>query len=294
MATVTQLSGYPQWQVDAMDGGALATMKVFVPWSDVITYANSLLPTVTITGTGLQIILGATWDVNPAYRVRDFTIRPFYEGPAPRTETSSSLYGFANTPDYDFAEFEITYEYPGWGTTSDQGDDPIPYLRHSWSTGLEYIGVHAGKYYWDTGGGKTRVDQETITQGIIAPHTTHRIEWPLILNPPTNIIRDLIGKVNDVDFNFKTGTVPAEALLFVGADVDQRILGDGTIAYKMTYVFEEAVGRKDAVSGSAGGWNHFWRDDKDKSGWYRVWRLDDSGAYVRIYEKDNFNQLFGL
>lgn len=293
MPTVTQIAGYPQWDVDAMSGGAVVTMKVIVPWSDVITYADSLMPKVTITGTGLQLVLGATWDANPAYRVRNFTIRPLFSGEAPKTTTSSSLYGYSTTPDYDYAEFEIQYEYPGWGTDSDQGDDPIPYLRHSWSTGLEHIAVPSARYYWEDSSGKVRVKQQSVSQGIVAMHTTHRIEWPLLLNPPFDIIRDTIGHVNNTTFNFKTGTAPAEALLFMGADIDQRILGDGTIAFKMVYIFEEALGRTDEVTGADAGWNHFWRDDQDASGWYRVWRRTNSG-YQRVYPTADFNPLFGL
>ena len=286
--TKKTLAGYPQWNVDAASGGATVVIKEYVAWSDMVTYANSLLPQITISGTGFVIVLGATWDGNPAYRVKNFTIRPSFDERSKST-SKSALFGYADIPDYDWAEFTITYEFPGYGQSSDQGDDPIPYLHHSWSSALEYIEIDKGSWVWDTG----EPVGKKVPQGIIATRTTHRIEWPLILNPPWSILRATQGKVNNASFKFKSGTVPAEALLFLNADIEQRVLGDGTVAYKMIYYFEEAVGRYDAVTGQPAGWNHFWRDDK-KSGWYRVWRTDNDGNLHRVYETADFDALFGL
>ena len=110
-----------------------------------------------------------------------------------------------------------------------------------------------------------------------------------------NIIRNLTGKVNNSLFSFSTGKIPPETLLFLGAELKRDIMSNGVRAWELTYHFSERqvdselsckVGGQVVENSDIGGWNHFWRQEKKKSGFHPMTREvqieDPSNAGVMI------------
>ena len=292
-AVPKRLVGYPQWDVDILSGDTIVVDKVHVAWSELVTYANTLYPTLTITGSSLAAVIPAGWPGNTNYRARKFTITPLADEQARTTSDAALWAGAGLLPVYDAAVFTITYGLPNWGSAS--SNDPIVFLRHSWSTSLEYLTIQPNGWVWSsTASTPVASVEEGVGASLVLPIRSHQVDFPLLINPPFAAIRSLEGKVNSVAFTFRTGVCPIGTLLFLGADVEEQWLATGVVTYQMSYKFAECTGRIDASDGSAAGWNHFWRPTAGTNGWYKVQRASPGSGSPRPFGTGNFNPLFGL
>jgi hypothetical protein len=286
-------AGFPQFDVDVFTGRAIVRERWKVPNASWISFFANLFPSTTIPGTTIISALGGVWDMNPAFRVSNVHIEP-YGGGSSLTDSNSSYFGYGVGPVYSFWTFDITYEIPEWSDVAGSGGDPIPYIKHDWQIGTRLIAVPEASWKWISAAeSDPDIAGETLDIGIQHSVTTHVLTWPKILNPPFANIRTLQSNLNNAAITWRTGTAATETLLFRGADVSEEDQY-GMRVYQMRYFFEEAVGRKDALTGDPAGWNHFWRDDGAKAGWYKAENKNPTSGNTNAFGTASFDSLFGL
>lgn len=181
------------------------------------------------------------------------------------------------------ARVTITYSSVQIEPPQDQGEadadgDPVPFLTHSLGIGGEYItfGTENQLYWGATGIAVAAV--QGIDAGFPITQTEHQIHWHRVVSPPFQAIRDLMGKINQTELTFATGTIRKGTLLFLGAEMSRDIMSDGTRAWDVTYRFSERnYTNSDRIAGwqlnsalQNGDtsttteyitWNHFWNDE---------------------------------
>lgn len=254
-------------------------------WSDINAFAQELMPpSTTLLGPGLAgQFYGAPLPSNTRFRVALFEFHPFG--------------GVTNSPDvfgintYNKAKWKITYRVPYYNGNQ-QGKDPVGFLQHESTTGGEYLSLPGAGVSWEPSTASFRPHVRDTHAGIFIATTEHTLTWERVQSPPFSTMRACQGCVNSTAMTFETGTIDPETNLFIGPEWSRQIMVDGSFAWRIKYKFAEKRVQASDQS-TTGGWNHFYRDQGSKSGFYRLYRIKQGpdGTYNQ-YPSANLNALF--
>lgn len=289
MVAWNELTGSPSFEV--RPDGASAERCGLIAWNDLDVLIAEVFPPSEPGAGSLGQAAGAPFPGRPHLRAESIRIQPFGDrivGP----DTSQE---FASFPEYAQGVLTIRYVTPKAAQTEDESEgegDPVPFLRHRWSVGGEFLSLPASGLEWAE---SSDVVPEDINAGVFVPTIEHEILMPRVVAPPFSIIRDRVGTVNAASLAFSTGTIDPETLLFLGAEIEREVMSDGSRAWNMTYRFSERrVYPQDQNPATAGfgGWNHCWLAGSADGGWFRLLRKNSSGSDQNLFRKTSFDELF--
>ncbi len=289
MVAWNELTGSPNF--DVKPDGATAERRGLVSWDNLDDLVAEVFPPTEASGSTLGQIAGAAFPGRPYLRAESIRIQPFGDriiGP----DTSQD---FSSSPVYEQAVFTIRYATPTAAQNDDESDDegdPVPFLRHRWSVGGEFLSLPASGLEWAAAGD---VVPEDINAGVFVPTIEHEITIPRIASPPFSVIRDRIGTVNVAAVSLSTGAIDPETLLFLGAEIEREVMSNGERAWGVSYRFSERrvyPQDQDAEAVGFGGWNHYWLSSSADGGWYRLLRKNSSGGDQSLFRKTSFSELF--
>lgn len=308
-----ELLGSPTFDFAPDHSRAMRT--AYVSWSNIADLLAFVFPG---SGFGPPV----TMPGYPFLVARSLHVEPIIGEKTKPTSPATSDLDFASVNTYDKAKVRIEFETPPY-QPDDQGPDPQLLLQHRLAIGGEFLTIDSYGLKWVDGG----LVHEDVTAGKLLPLMEHQMTWQRVEHPPFAVIRDRIGCVNNTAMTFKTGLILPETLLFLGAELRRDILTNGALAWEVVYRFSErnvivtdpsaegittsddceAAGgnfENGACEYIKGGWNHFYRSEKDcsttntctefeelllgKTGFYRL--QTKSGG--DIYEKRSFAELF--
>lgn len=291
--------------------GWSAVRRGYTAWSEIDTFIAELLaPSIDAGGVPLQ---GApkSFPTNVNLRVANIEIEP----EPTRSPGPDDSEDFETLISYQRAKWTIRYDtqrgsMPNTENEALEEGDPVPFLSHRWSAGGEFLTLPNTGLEWADEGEVS----EDVNAGILIPTIEHQVTWERVPRPPFDNIKATLGAVNSTRGRFATGVIYIETMLFVGAELERQVMSDGVRAWKVTYRFSERVVRADSPPESTdasdqivttvggvpsakriGGWNHFWRNDEDNPGFYRLRKK--VGANVTeeqsfIFTKADFSGLF--
>ena len=267
--------------------GHSATRHGLIPWGSIKTLVAELFPVSFAADTSGFSGIGKAFPspFGAALRVDSLEVRPFTDriiGPGDGSGGVDLTTDFDSLVQYEYADCVVTYTTPRFPDLDEQ--DPVELLDHKWSAGGEFLTLPSSELQWNDG--PTAVSSD-ITPGRLVPTINHTITWPRVKKPPFAAIRAAIGTVNNAAFSMRTGVAAAETLLFTGAELGQTIMSDGARAWNVTYHVSEKRTEAEDNSG-IGTWNHFWRNESSKVGFYRM----ETSSSEKIYRTSNFDTLF--
>lgn len=252
------VGGYPRFNFTPRSGSI--TWKWRINWSDVSAFLYEIFP----ASTNTSIYQSEAEPLSQKLFASSVEIEPL-GGDAARFSTGingdythSNLYqnGAVATVTYSTPESNLS---DGGHNPNSNGNDPVPFLSHSWSCGGEYVNFDdQAKLTWGTfAGGANGVDvlsssptaSNDSAKGVEAgfPISTieHQIRWSKVKKPPFEIIRDRVGCVNsDVIWLRTTGNkrpILPECMYFAGVELSQDVFADGSKGWEMTYRFSERI-----------------------------------------------------
>lgn len=275
------VGGYPRFNFTPRSGSI--TWKWRINWSDVSAFLYEIFP----ASTNTSIYQSEAEPLSQKLFASSVEIEPL-GGDAARFSTGingdythSNLYqnGAVATVTYSTPESNLS---DSGNNPNSNGNDPVPFLSHSWSCGGEYVNFDSeaelswGAYdatgvLFDSGD-----TAKGVEAGFPVPLIEHQIRWSKVKKPSFSAIRDRIGLVNSDPITLRTtgNTRPIlpECLLFIGAELQQDVFADGGKGWEVTYRFSERVINEQNIYLSAlsygdisyGGWNHFF--DAKKGG----------------------------
>ena len=278
-------AGYPRFNFTPRSGSV--TWKWRINWNDVSPFLYEVFP----ASTNTSIYQSEAEPLSQKLFASSVEIEPL-GGESARISTglsgnylSSSLYqnGAIATVTYSSPESNLT---DSGGSPSTNGDDPVPFLSHSWSIGGEYVNFDdEASLLWGqyAGGSTTPTPTADSAKGVDAgfpiPLIEHQIKWSKVKKPPFSKIRERIGLVNSDPITLRTTNtvrpIFPQCLLFLGAELQQDVFANGDKGWEVTYRFSERIIADPNVKGGAelsyggtlyGGWNHFF---DTKSGFFR-------------------------
>lgn len=270
--------------IDLSLDGSKASREGKIPWNQLNDFIEYIFPTDEGGGRqfpGLQLF------------ARSMHIENFVGEQGRITSPAYDSLDYEDTNVFEWAKVRIEYESPRYDS-GNSGGDPQPLLSHQWTAESQAItlsvddSVRGQKFYLKWPDGKECGQEASKYIGLIG----HQMTWPQVQSPPFSVIRDRIGCVNNAVMNFSTGDIAAETLLFLGADLKRDIIGVGstvqTLGWEIVYKFSER--RVNVESGTAGGWNHFLRAEKDQPvSWQRATLL---GSSEPLFALKSFAELF--
>lgn len=255
------VAGYPK--MTHTSGSASATRSGHIAWSDLSAFILQLFPPSISAGGTIVVGVGLAFPGWPSLRAESLEIESLGR------MAGSSTTDFATLPSFGKAKVTIQYKTM-----------TIP--EYSWSIGGEYLTMPTKELQWSADSSSVTED---VQVGMMVPTIEHEVKIPRVVSPPFATIRAHVGRVNDVDLVFPTGTAKPETVLFLGAHLSPSIMADGGLAWELSYKFSEKQVTADDQS-EPGGWNHFYRPDA--KGFYKIVR---SGTTDGIYEKVNHANL---
>ena len=271
------VGGYPRFNFTPRSGSI--TWKWRINWADISPFLYEVFP----ASTNTSIYQSEVEPLSGKLFASSVEIEPL-GGEAARYSTglsgnylSSSLYqnGAIATVTYSSPESNLT---DSGSSPSTNGDDPVPFLSHSWSIGGEYVTFDSeAELYWasiSTGGVVTdTTDTAKGTEaGFPIPLIEHQIKWSKVKQPSFSKIRERIGLINSDPIQFRTtGTtrpIFPQCLLFLGAELQQDVFANGAKGWEVTYRFSERIINAANIYSTDpsslsyggvnyGGWNHF-------------------------------------
>lgn len=170
------------------------------------------------------------------------------------------------------------YYYRGAKVTIGYKSDSPNSFQHKLKHAVDVITYPGSNLVWNRDAKPAGTD---IHGGVLSPHMEHDLSWRYVLTIPWAAIRNCLGKVNDREFL----GVPAECLLFMGAETEIEYVAGLSLGYKMSYKMSE---KNNGTIGSPKGWNHFLRPDANPPAFER---LDIRGGNY-IYQLAEFEPLF--
>lgn len=130
---------------------------------------------------------------------------------------------------------------------------------------------------------------------MVIPTVEYTLTWPLVLNPPFELIERTMGKVNNAALPIFDNS-PRETVLFMGYSARQRFVWDGATAraqpWEVQYKFSKrAINRRGKTmeennDGRVFGWNH------EFSPTIGDWVLISVGNGNKLHDSADFLQLF--
>jgi len=266
----------PTFEVDIAAGKIIFTQTGLGNWSDINAMYNYLMAPTLVFGEFFGVFAGAGFPDNDNIRCVKAKATP--------ADTISGA-DAAGVNLHNTARWFLQYENikAPFGASS----DPVPMLTHEWDVGGEFLVFKGATLQWSDGA----AGGSDARGGILIPTVEWSVTWPRLTTPPFSAIRSCIGKVNSNSMTFDTGTVDPETLLFLGAKVRRDFLSDGSLAWQFTYKFSER--RVPAADQAAiGGWNHFFRNNPAKNGFYRLRLTTAVNGSKDIYQLIDFSPLF--
>jgi hypothetical protein len=155
--------------------------------------------------------------------------------------------------------------------------DPTTLLTRKFSVGGEVMTYPSASIRWV--GEVTTISGDGISAGKILPSVDHSITFHRVVTPPYEDIRDLVGKVNESEFE----DVAEECLLFLGAEMSFVFTTTGQEMWTVDYKFQERLVQ---ALGIQLGWNYFWREDLG------IWAKLETKNGDPIYPSGDFTPLF--
>lgn len=267
MVPFDEIGKYPRGSVSL--SGATAERVGLIAWSDLDDLIAELLPSTVVAGVSIFPGVGAPFPGRPYLRAESLE----WESYCDRITGPDAIPDYNTIPTYEFCKVSIKYGTPKGPQSSSEADeedsdtrDPVQLLTHRWSIGGEYLTIPGNGLIWDDDSSKV---SEDVTGATFIPTIEHQITWPRVTKPPFAAMRELIGKCNSVAFDFSTGTIAPETGLFLGAELEREVMSDGARAWSVSYRISEKR-RPAADQVEPGGWNHFYRNQRTKTGWYRM------------------------
>lgn len=305
MVAFDEISGFPKLIHTSISSEAVR--QGVIPWSDIDDFITDVFPPTVNAGIVIEQGAGIAFPGRDYLRADSLEIVPHFGEDDPITGPNTDQ-DFDTLPEYLNGLATIIYTTQRFSQDEgEQGDDPVPFLRHRWSIGgrLDPTNDDSSWAEWDLDSG---ISADNLPS-LFIPTIEHEMTWSRVTSPPFATIRDRIGKVNDAEGSFVTGTVAAETLLFVGAELQREILSDGSRAWEVTYRFSErrvpSMDEDPTLLGSGpgvGGWNHFWRtygdpSDTNVSGFYKLNIANSPSnalgiAFGKYYKLASFTELF--
>lgn len=284
----------PTFEGDITSATFKAVTRGLVNWTDINGLIAYLMKPTLVFGELFGVFAGSPFPDNSNLFCGRWQFSPA------DTITGAST-GGVNT--HNFAWLTITYQnikaHPQNNT-----QDPVPMLTHEWDIGGEFVIPNNLALQWAGKAGDVSSAGSEVRAGIFVPTQEITINWPRIISPPFTTIRALVGKVNNADFVFNTGTMAFETGLFLGAKVRMDSLSDGTVAFSLGYKFSQkqvpaadvgfpqTVGGVNITQGLVGGWNHYFRSNASKPGFYRLQMTQTVAGSNSIYQHGDFTKLF--
>ncbi len=251
------MGGYPRFNFTPRSGSI--TWKWRINWSDITPFLYEIFP----ASTNTSIYQSEAEPLSKKLFASSVEIEPLGGESAPfsvgisGSYTSSSLYmnGAVATVTYSTPESNLT---DSGNNPNSNGNDPVPFLSHSWSCGGEYVNFDdQAKLSWGTFSPglnvASRVSLPTASgdtargtdAGFPISIIEHQVRWSKVKNPPFHTIRECCGCVNlDPIWLRTTGNrrpVLPECMMFIGAEISQDVFADGTKGWEMTYRFSERI-----------------------------------------------------
>lgn len=268
--------GYPRFNFTPRSGSI--TWKWRINWSDVSAFLYEIFP----ASTNTSIYQSEAEPLSQKLFASSVEIEPIGgEGARFSTGiagdyTSSNLYqnGAIATVTYSTPESNLS---DSGNNPSSNGDDPVPFLSHSWSCGGEYVTFDSeAELHWaeiNTSGVVTNTSDTArgVEAGFPIPLIEHQIKWSKVRQPPFSKIRERIGLINSDPIVLRTTgslrPIFPECLLFIGAELQQDVFANGSKGWEVTFRFSERVINGESIHQPSsnltyagieyGGWNHF-------------------------------------
>lgn len=181
--------------------------------------------------------------------VSEIDIKPFH--PSAEIDSVAVVSGVLA---HEYAEIEVSYAPL----------DEVENITRKWSFGGEFMTLPSHSLEWEDIPGAP-VQEEEISAAKIIPSIEHSITIPRLAAINWDALRDMIGKVNDGEFE----KAADQTLLFSGAEISFRVNQSGAPEYTKDLKFQERCVKQ---GNDKYGWNHFLRKDgqwkklKDKGG----------------------------
>lgn len=248
------MSGYPKFNFTPRSGSV--TWKWRINWSDVSAFLYEIFP----ASTNTSIYQSEAEPLSQKLFASSVEIDPLGGEAAPFSVGINGNYT-SNTLYMNGAVATVTYSTPesnlsdSGNNPNSNGNDPVPFLSHSWSCGGEFVNFDdQAKLIWgrylnfSTSPNLLSTTNDTargIDAGFTIPTIEHQIRWSKVKNPPFHTIRETCGCVNsDAIWLRTTGTrrpILPECMMFVGAELSQDVFADGSKGWEMTYRFSERI-----------------------------------------------------
>lgn len=257
--------GYPRFNFTPRSGSI--TWKWRINWSDVSAFLYEIFP----ASTNTSIYQSEAEPLSQKLFASSVEIEPL-GGEAARFSTGingdythSNLYQNGAIATVTYSTPESNLSDSGHNPNSN-GNDPVPFLSHSWSCGGEYVNFDdQAKLNWGTfaapisglSGLSSQLTPSNdsakgIEAGFAIPTIEHQIRWSKVKNPPFETIRECIGCVNsDAIWLRTTGNkrpILPECMMFIGAELSQDVFADGSKGWEMTYRFSERVIKAEQIA----------------------------------------------
>ena len=250
------MSGYPKFNFTPRSGSV--TWKWRINWSDVSAFLYEIFP----ASTNTSIYQSEAEPLSKKLFASSVEIDPLGGEAAPFSVgingdyTSSTLYmnGAVATVTYSTPESNLTDT--GSSNPNSNGNDPVPFLSHSWSCGGEFVNFDdQAKLTWGTfipvfglpllAPIESNDSARGTDAGFPIPTIEHQIRWSKVKKPPFHTIRECCGCVNSDSIWLRTTgdrrPVLPECMMFIGAELSQDVFADGSKGWEATYRFSERI-----------------------------------------------------
>lgn len=269
----SELPGSPEENFSRASGFS-AVRKIKCAWRDRMRLARELMGGMSATGV---LLPSARYDDNPAARVTDVKIRPFFGGELESDD------GDDRKALYEQAELNITYKVPDGSDSSGGGDDsdsPESLVSETIDVAKEFMTLPSQGLYWSANS-TSDADKlgDDASPGILIPMLVWSYTRRQLLSLPW-AASDLVGHVNGAGMTSTTTglSFAPETLLYESLSLSRGTSPSGRVVWDATFRFVHR----------ATGWNRFFNPKTAE--WATVYR-EDSSQEFKPYPLGNLRAL---